>query len=423
MKSFLKSSTLGAVDQALLSAFNMLIGVAFIHSASKEEYATYSLLMAGLLLAQSIQNALVNSPSATLFPAQFSPETKRNVFSAGFSIQLLLITLIIVGGELFAFFVFLSENVSIDSSALQIAILAAIGVLLREYVRGCFYLRHRAASALGSDILYVLVASLSILVLVSAKSLTAAVVLGCIGFAGTASGIVSAVRLGAVPGLLKYSDRRALLDLWACAKWALPSVIVSWAYANAFLYLVSHLLGDAAVADVSASRLLLVPISLLVIGWTSVFRPRASRLFAEGDTSAINRMARSAVAAFTAIAVLYGMVLITSLPLLDKWLLGDKYSGLLPLIFSWIAFFTVTSVRTIGMSAMLASKDSFKPLFHYGWLTLLVAVPCVYAACLSGQPYLVIVALTIAETTLAAMIWFRGWPRIQLLAPVRGFNS
>lgn len=422
MKSFLRNSALGAADQALLSVFNLLIGVAFIHSASKEEYAMYSLLMAGLLLAQSVQNAFVNSPSATLFPAQQSIEEKRTVFAAGLAVQLVLSAAIIIGGEIVALWSYLNGSFFLGSATIQVMTLAATGVLLREYVRGCFYLRHRAASALGSDMLYVLVAGMAIAVFVSLEYFTAAIVLGCIGLAGTVSGCISAVRLGAVPSLLKYSDRRALSGLWSCSKWALPSVIVSWAYANAFLYLVSHVLGSSAVADISASRLLLVPISLLVIGWTSVFRPRASHLFAEGDMSTINRMAKTAVAAFTAIAALYGVVLITSLPLLDKWLLGDKYSGLLPLIFSWIAFFAVTAIRTIGMSAMLASRESFKPLFHYGWLTLLIAVPCVYVACQSGQPYLVVIALTIAETALAAMIWFRGWPRIQLLVPVRGTN-
>jgi len=95
----LSRSAIGAIDQGLLSAFNLALGVAFIKLATKADYADYALMATALLLVQSVQNALVNSPLATLMPAETNRPRHEAIVNAGAWVQQSLAGVIfLVGG-------------------------------------------------------------------------------------------------------------------------------------------------------------------------------------------------------------------------------------------------------------------------------------------------------------------------------------
>lgn len=411
MKTFFKSSVLGATDQALMSAFNLLIGVAFIRWAPKDEYALYTLLMAVVLLGQTIQNALVNSPLVTIHPAHTEGGRRHAVFASAFAVQCGLVVVIALLGAGYLVFNAIGGTSNVSPSTVLAATAASAGIVVREYARGNFYLRHDPLGALSSDTFYVLAAGLAVLVVAMQNSVTATGVLACLGLAGFISGVIATYRQGTRSTLWRDATREGFQEIWVCARWALPSVIISWAYANAFVFVVDFYLGRSAVAELSASRMLLIPLSLVVVGWSSVFRPRSSKLFSEGKFAAIEQLMRRSALAFLGLSVVYGIVLALVLPLLVRYLLGEKYSGLELLILCWLGFFTVTALRTIGTSAMLASKSSFKPLFYYSVAAAIVAIVGVLGASAIHSNYMVILALTTAELGLAAYIWLRGWPR------------
>jgi glycosyltransferase involved in cell wall biosynthesis len=214
--------------------------------------------------------------------------------------------------------------------------------------------------------------------------------------------------------LKRAVTKRELSNIWGCAKWALPSVVVSWLYSNAYVYVVDALLSHNAVADLAASRLLLVPISLLVIGWSSAFRPRASKLFAEGDIPQIDRFLRTSLLAAAFICTLYGIILWLMMPLLVSHVLSSKYVGLEPMVLAWLVFFFISAARNMGMSAVLSCRAGFRPLYWSGWVALLIAAPLVFVASSQGISTGVIWAMSTAECVLAWVIWIRIWPRIRL---------
>lgn len=411
---FVGNGMLGAMDQAMLSLFSLLIGIAFVRFSSQSEYAGYSLSMAAILLIQSIQNALVNSPTTTLFPSQLIDEKRDAVFASSFLIQLVLTAVIGIGGGISALYLlsFSTEGL-LNPHLMSAATLAAIGLVWREYIRGTCYLRHRALAAVKGDLLYLSLASVSLASLMFLFGLTATVVFLCIGIASIASAIVNSSSQGIFWKLKETSTREALTDILACSKWALPSVIVSWIYANGFLYAVAYFKGDAAVAEISASRLFLAPISLLVIGWSSVFRPRVSRLLAEKEMSAIDKTIRLSALIFAVVSLTFGIIVVISMPHLEAHILGSQYGDLSPLVIAWATFFMAASIRTIGMSAMLASKDAFRPLFFFGCLAMVIAIPAVIFGCMQAENHFVIYSLAAVEAALAMSIWFYGWPRIK----------
>lgn len=414
MRKLLNSGILGAADQALLSVFNLGIGLLFIHAAAKQEYAHYVLIFAGLMLIQSLHNAVVTSPLTTLHSSRSDPVQQSNIDAAARVLQRWMMMSVVVVATL----EFGLESVGFGLLGTHVnplcVGLAALGLLSREYARTQCYLRLRPGYALLTDSVYVLLSAVWLLAVWYSDHVSADAVLAGIGVAGILIAPISARNLNNAGAGTAVADVRSVLpEFWSCIKWALPSVVVTWAYANAFIYLIDMYMGKEAVADVSASRLLIMPISLLVTGWAAAFRPRAGRLLALRQTGQIDKAMRWSAASFMVVGAMYGAILAVLYPLAITRFLGEKYGGLELLAAAWLLFFTVTAVRSVGMAAMLASKFSFRPLFLYGVATLLVALLCCTVAARSGTSEYVILGLTVAEVFLGTIIWLKGWPGIR----------
>ncbi len=411
----LSSSLVGAVDQGLLSIFNLAIGVAFIKFSSKVEYADYTLATNALLLFQSVQAAAVNSPIITLASGATDPRHLAAVQCVGHLVQRRFVAGLAVSSLFVASLAHAADHTDWAWLLLSCGV-AAMGMLLREYRRAQQFLRGDPWGALLADATYVAIAGTGIAALSwLAGHVSAVTVLTMVGVAGVLAGIASRRdRQPTATGASSNDELRAARQaIWSCAKWALPSVVNSWLYANAFLFLVERLISKDAVADLSASRLLLVPLSLLVVGWSAAFRPRAGRWLVAGDVDQIHRVAVRSAVAFALGGIAYGGLLFLLLPLLQQGLLGAKYRSVGSLAPVWLLFFSVTAVRTVGMSAMLTHATAFKTLYHYGWVALAVALAGVWATASRGSLSGVVFALVLAELALLILVWWRGWPAIR----------
>ena len=65
---------------------------------------------------------------------------------------------------------------------------------------------------------------------------------------------------------------------WRYGKWALLGVTVTHIQTYSYLYLLGIIVSSVAVADVSAARLLLMPLVLAQEGWSKVILPHGSKL-------------------------------------------------------------------------------------------------------------------------------------------------
>lgn len=424
MRRLINSGLLGAADQALLSAFNLGIGLLFIHAAEKQEYATYALIFAALMLVQSVQNAVVTSPMTTLHASHTDASDKSGIAAAArwLQVRMMVVVLALIAGyELLSWLTSGSDGLAQTALAMS---LAALGLLSREYARAHHYLSLQPGRALFNDVIYVALSSAWLLFIWNTSMVSADYVLAGVGIAGILTGSIMEALRGTWRGAVADSKlRESLAEFWSCTRWALPSIVISWAYANGFIYLIDHFMGKESVADVSAARLLIVPISLLVTGWASAFRPRGSRLLAAHRIGEIDRAIRYSALAFVAVGVVYGGALALAYPHIVSRLLGEKYGNLELLVACWLVFFTVTAVRSVGMSAMLSSKASFKPLFLFGAVTLVIAAVLCSIAAAAGSEANVVAGLAAAEIFLGCVIWFKGWPAIKRLAgsmPPRG---
>ncbi len=67
-RDLFSGAVIAIIDQAMLSALNLLIGLAIIRLGEKLDYGIYVQLFTLLLLAQSLQDAAINAPMVALAP-------------------------------------------------------------------------------------------------------------------------------------------------------------------------------------------------------------------------------------------------------------------------------------------------------------------------------------------------------------------
>lgn len=369
MVSMKRLNPLAAVaDQAWLSLLNFAISLAFIWGASKAEYGYYLLLIAPLMLVQSIQNAIVNSPLATFLPAtgeKDKPDLRRT--AASLHIYLALVGAV-VGGLGLAVYEHWA-GLTVDGILLAGFSFAIVGTIAREAQRSFAYVHGQGVRALAGDLAYGAALLAGITWAILGDQLTAGMVLLLTGVAGV---LPLLAKVSTFQGLQIH--REPMRQFWSCGRWALPSVVVTWVNLSAYPYFAEHALGLATVADIGASRLFLMPVGLAMTAWSNWYRPRISAWLSAGDAAAVRRLThRSLIGGWVGLAVLAALILV-AYPFIEP-ALGDQYAGLQPLVLMWLLFFALSLARSVYMATLMTDAQGYKILHHITWLALALSLP------------------------------------------------
>lgn len=395
------------VDQILLSSINFLVAFSLVRGSTKHEYALFILIQAGILMAQGIQNALLLSPQATIYPTRVESERKiiKETAVAG-QVGVALITAM-VGSVI----VFVQQYVANGAGLviLPLAFSAAtLGAMSREGVRAYRYVQNDSVRALFGDLQYALLLVPAITILWFAGTISATPVLLSMGVAGVAPLLLSS-RKSRWP---KF-DIPTWLAFWKLGRWSLPSVIATWINLNAYSYIVMAVLGAAAVADMSASRLFLVPIALSLTAWSNMMRPRISGMMANGDIQGVRRLTYRYATAGELALISYLAIVVLFYSELER-VLGTKYHGLLPLVCMWAIFFAFNILRSVFMATLMASANGYRTLHHMSWFILAMVIPSLLLLSARGMEW-VIAILCVVELLSAVVIsraahilWKRG---------------
>lgn len=383
MSLFKRLNPIAAVaDQAWLSLISFAIAFAFILGAEKVEYGHYILLTTPLLLVQSIQNALVNSPLATILPAA-DPAAHLRLKHTAISIHVFLGGAAALIGAI-GLFVY-GQIFGLDTDSLLIGgfSLAIMGTISREAQRSFAYASRDGARALFADIVYGVLLLAALVAAIAGEILTSAVVLAATGCAGLAPLFI---RMGAFLGF--RIDSGSAQQFWSCGRWALPSVLATWIALNSYPYFASTHLGVAAVAEIGAARLLLMPIGLVTTAWGNWYRPRISRWFAEGDIRSIKRVTKTSLGIGTLAMLFIAFFLFVAYPMAEP-LLGPQYQGLQSLVLIWLIYFALALARNIFMATLMVDVNGYRILHHVTWVALALAMPCFIFFSANGAEWVV----------------------------------
>lgn len=388
---------LATVDQALLSAMSLGTVVLFIHSAPKEEYGRYTLVNGLVLLATGMQAALVTTP-LTALGSRLGRAERNEMVATVFDLQSLLA--LALGGLLALGIRFLDG----DRWLAAAAALAVAGAFLREYQRTADYLDRAPGRVLIGDLAYVALAAAGLVAAMHAgHALRAPAVLAAVGGAALVSSL----------GLLRRRNgarharavARRLLD---DGRWTLPGMAVTWAQNTGYSYVVALMCGSAAVAELAAARLFIMPINLVVAAWTRIFLPRAGALLAsggaDGGEAGLRALARRSLRLLLVLSLTYLLAPGAFFWLGGGRLLPSKYAGLAPFVFAWCCFFVVSATRSVASTSLLA-HSAFRLVFGFSVaaaVTSLALMPILIR--LIGQGGAVC-ALVGGELVLSVLAW------------------
>jgi hypothetical protein len=353
---------LSALSQGLISGVSFCSALALLHYGQGDDYSVYVLCINAYLLLSSVLNALLLQPLATL-SCRMPAVAVRRALQFGMLCSLLLALSGALGLGLYRL---ISEAHATPVQAWGVLALSYALLLLRDLRRAAWLLDSQMCSLLKFDALY---CALALLLLAWALWL-GQLALGA---------VLLAISLPALPMILRGGRWTALRagqnpsvgaaprwrEIWQCARWALPGVLVTWVWGSGYWFYLDSTQGKAAVALLAASRLLFTPIGLINTGWGSYARPVFARLEHAGAHERKQLLVRRYSGGAGMLVLLYTLLLSLTLACWPQWMparLGR--APMQTLIWAWGMYYLAQWLRGVRLTSILASAAGFRTAFH-----------------------------------------------------------
>jgi len=311
---------IATVDQGLLSATNFIIAVLLIQSVPKADYGYYSIALPVSLFLSSLQDAVVNTPLTVLLASKKGAARRDYVASLCYGQFLVVLPAAGTGLAVLAVLRFPGLDPTVKAIAAALCISSA-GLLYREFLRSYLFAEEDPLTVLKMDAFYVAI----FLCLISILYLFSGIRVATVFLLTGASALLAALPFGRARGwrFPPPSISKSFGENWLFGKWALLGVCVTHAQSYSYLYLLGIFSGSVAVADVSAARLLLMPLMLLQVGWGKIAIPHGSRLREEGQAHRFfKEQVLSSLLFLVAVAAYVALLLALSEPLQRHLLTG-----------------------------------------------------------------------------------------------------
>lgn len=407
-RRLIADSVASLLDQGMLSLLNLAVGLLLIRLTTKDSYGLYAQLYVGGIFAATVLDAVVTGPLTTVASGLPPQERRAMVLRLAHYQRRLAAALALLCGTAAAAVV---AWVGADVHPLVLGLTFAAyvyGAALREYARSVSFMEGRPLAVLRMDGWYTLAVAAGLGALAGFHVLTLPAVMLMLAVAN----LVALRRRDLWPAAPedRAAYRAAVAEVWRRGRWSLPGAMVAWATNYSYLYLAALWLGATASADLNASRLLLMPISLCVLAWSRVARPHAVRLLAEQRHAELGRYTIASVIGVELLTFGYVGVLWLSLPWLEAHVLGAKYAGLEPLVLAWGGYFALNAARWIG-SALLSSGNRYRMLLVSGVLCLVAMLAASAYAIPRWGVWGAVLALAVVEVLDLLLIWCILLPR------------
>ncbi|MCA9733683.1 MAG: hypothetical protein H6696_05980 [Deferribacteres bacterium] len=275
-----KETFISVLDQGLLSATNFTINLLLIRNALPSEYGAYTLAFSTILLMVGMQNALVVTPMIVLGPKR-EPEARAQFVGDLLSGQYVLWLPASILAFIGSYFLQYVGFDSLEISVIRVGSATVLFVLLREFFRRVFFLYLYPKTVLLVDFIYSATFIATIVIAINLFEISALLALTSMFFACLVVVPIS-LFLSRKSVQFSFSWRPGvLMETWVHGKFAIMGVIFTWLHNRAFLFLLSGIKDNAAVADIDSIRLIYMPIQIVMTSIASILKPRGAAILAE----------------------------------------------------------------------------------------------------------------------------------------------
>lgn len=399
-RALLQASAWGLADQVLISGTTFGTMVYLAKGLGPAEFGAFSLAYLVLLLANSMQGALVCQPHSVLGSplegAAFRTFTTslavaQIIVAAGFG------ALVLAAGTAAAAF-------GLNAHHLVLPLAVAIPAWqLQEFVRRVLYTKHRVQPAFWNDVASYGGQFAVVVLLAGRGDLTPALALYVVAGTSAVAGVAGLWSIGSYLG--GRLESKPVRDSWALGRWFGAATLANWLASQMYPVLTAGVLGVYATGVFRALQNLIAPTQILANAFQTMATPQASREFAEGGHRALtNFLGRASI--------------LLAIPLLGYFVLAGAFATpLITLFYSpayaraslvvWplgLAYLLSYAGRVLGVG--LAASHASQPLFY---AQLVAAGTTFSAGLLLVRSYGLMGAASGAALTQAVQVAMLAW--------------
>jgi len=322
------------------------------------------------------------------------------------------LVLIIMGGFIVICVAFISKiiikttfpDLSVITLIFPVAVASVLYALRDLLMRFAFSERREGLVFVSNVVVAVTITTLFFIISVTGNSIKASSALYAYAI-GQAAGSIYVIMIFNLPwreaNLLKIIQ--AFYESWTGGRWHILTTLVYSLRAQAHNFVVTPILGFAALAEVNAARILLTPAIMAIPPSTQVIMPRFAEQRAKGNKK-LFQTSMIWIVTLSSIAIIYSILLLFFSPWVVPLALGKEYSHTGPLIIIW-CFAIVFSVFRNGVSVALLVIRSFRRLLYANIVaTIMTIVFAITFARIFGAGGAVF-ALALSEFLLSIMLF------------------
>ncbi len=393
---------IAAIDQLILSITNLLVQIVLIKLVSKEEFGYYSIALSIITYSMSFQNAVVNTPMTVTLASK--NEVEKNEYTASLFLgQYRVLGLLAIMGILSYVIVKSLGSMNTETALVLALMIAVFGILNREFLRAYFFTEELPLKVLKIDLGYVLLYLAFIAISYFVYKISVPLVIIFMGLAAAFDSLVLNKNLSFKR--YKHNIKGAYKENFEISKWALLGITVTHLQTFSYLYIIGYILGSAAVADVSASRLLLMPLGFLINGWGNVVRPYGAKLREQGRINEFFKKLVLMSLAFPVLVAIAVLLLFLFKDLLISLFFHKDYAGIYNYLIIWGFLFSI-SFFSANASYGLQVVKKFKSLALLNGLTMIITIGLSFILTLNYKISGALIASLIGSLIFATILWF-----------------
>jgi O-antigen/teichoic acid export membrane protein len=354
----LGTSVWGLADQILISGATFGTMVYLAKDLGPAEFGAFSLAYLALLLANSMQGALVCQPH-NILGSSMEGDAFRN-----FTSSLALAQTVVAGAFGLLVLVGASAAVVLGLNAHHLILPLTVAVpawQLQEFARRVLYTKDRVRTAFWNDVVSYGGQLVLVVILVARHELTTAIALYAVGVTSALAGLAGLWSIRSYLG--GRIEPGAIRESWIIGRWFFAATVANWFASQMYPVLTAGVLGVYATGVFRALQNLIAPTQILANAFQTLGMPRASREHARGGRRALTSfLARASV--------------LLAVPLLGYFLIVGAFARpLIALFYSpayaqaafviWplgLAYLLSYAGRVLGIG--LAASHRSRPLFY-----------------------------------------------------------
>ena len=282
---------------------------------------------------------------------------------------------------------------------------AALTFLMREFIRTVNYSKLRIQLVVKMDVCFVLFIAIGVSTLIVYHKITSGFTIITLGAGYFLAAVFGYFNAGDVYFLKRESIKNAFSETWQYSRWTLIGVTSAILMERGYIYIVSLTLGIEVIADISAARLFVTPISFLIASSSKILIAKGAEILNNRGFSRFKKFVF--VITFFLILVWTGYILFLSV-FYDYIIsfLGEKYGNIGGYVLLWGVYFLILSIRFPVTNALVVCKE-FKALAYYGIISAVLTITAclVLTGVIQGSG--AIISLIIGEMT-ALLLALKG---------------